>query len=69
MQHCFAIGLALALCAEVNLLAAGPKPVRVLVWDEQQPEQKQAYGAMFLGSKVSTQPRSIRRMSSFGGDI
>jgi trehalose utilization protein len=53
MQHCFAIGLALALCAEVNLLAAGPKPVRVLVWDEQQPEQKQAYGAMFLGETIA----------------
>jgi trehalose utilization protein len=28
-------------------------PVRVLVWDEQQPEQKQAYGDKFLGETIA----------------
>ena len=28
-------------------------PVRVLVWDEQQPEQKQAYGEKFLGETIA----------------
>jgi len=41
-------------------VSAAPKPVRVLVWDEQQPEQKQAYGDRFLGETIaahlSTQP-------------
>ena len=29
--------------------SAADTPLRVLVWDEQQPEQKQAYGDKFLG--------------------
>ncbi len=28
-------------------------PIRVLVWDEQQPEQKQAYGDRFLGETIA----------------
>ncbi len=28
-------------------------PVRILVWDEQQPEQKQAYGDKFLGETIA----------------
>src|SRR4051812_35275078 len=28
-------------------------PIRVLVWDEQQPEQKQAYGEKFLGETIA----------------
>lgn len=43
----------LALCACVFVRAAEPKPVRVLVWDEQQPEQKQAYGEKFLGETIA----------------
>jgi len=34
-------------------LAAEPKPIRVLVWDEQQPQQKKAYGDKFLGETVA----------------
>ena len=30
------------------------KKVRVLVWDEQQPEQKKAYGDLFLGETIAT---------------
>ena len=29
------------------------KPVRVLVWDEQQPQQKDAYGEKFLGETIA----------------
>ncbi|MDZ4404293.1 ThuA domain-containing protein [Prosthecobacter sp.] len=36
-----------------NVIAADPGPVRVLVWDEQQPEQKQAYGDLFLGETIA----------------
>jgi len=32
---------------------ATTKPVRVLVWDEQQPQQKQAYGDKFLGETIA----------------
>jgi trehalose utilization protein len=35
-------------------LAAGkPAPIHVLVWDEQQPAQKQAYGDKFLGQTIA----------------
>jgi trehalose utilization protein len=33
--------------------ASAQKPIRVLVWDEQQPEQKQAYGDKFLGETIA----------------
>jgi len=33
--------------------AADQKPIRVLVWDEQQPAQKQAYGDKFLGQTIA----------------
>ena len=50
----------LTLCACVFAGAAEPKPVRVLVWDEQQPEQKQAYGEKFLGETIAAHSRSSR---------
>ncbi len=34
-------------------LAAEPKPIRVLVWDEQQPEQSKGYGDKFLGETLA----------------
>ena len=34
-------------------LAAEPKPIRVLVWDEQQPQQSQGYGDKFLGETLA----------------
>ena len=41
--------------------ALAQQPIRVLVWDEQQPEQKQAYGEKFLGETIAahlaTKPR------------
>ena len=33
--------------------AMAQSPIRVLVWDEQQPEQKQAYGDKFLGETIA----------------
>jgi trehalose utilization protein len=35
------------------LLPAAKAPIRVLVWDEQQPAQKQAYGDKFLGETIA----------------
>jgi trehalose utilization protein len=48
----FSIGIAL-LAAASGLDAAAPHSVRVLVWDEQQPEQKRAYGEKFLGETIA----------------
>ena len=43
-----------ALFAMTSVLdAAAPHSVRVLVWDEQQPEQKRAYGEKFLGETIA----------------
>jgi trehalose utilization protein len=36
-------------------LAADPKPIRVLVWDEQQPQQSQGYGDKFLGETLAAE--------------
>lgn len=33
--------------------AAEPSPIRVLIWDEQQPAQKEAYGENFLGGTIA----------------
>ena len=41
------------LAAVARLHGADAKPVRVLVWDEQQPEQKKAYGEKFLGETIA----------------
>jgi hypothetical protein len=52
MKHAFVILAAFALClaAPVSALA---NTIRVLVWDEQQPQQKQAYGDKFLGETIA----------------
>jgi trehalose utilization protein len=44
--------VALALVNTLVAFAAGPN-IRVLVWDEQQPQQKQAYGGKFLGETIA----------------
>ena len=38
-------------------LAAEPKPIRVLIWDEQQPQQAQGYGDKFLGETLAAELR------------
>ena len=49
--------LLLSLVLSAHLAAAEDSgeadPVRVLVWDERQPEQKQAYGDKFLGQAIA----------------
>jgi hypothetical protein len=45
--------IGLLLCASAVCDAAEGAVVRVLVWDEQQPEQKQAYGDRFLGETIA----------------
>jgi trehalose utilization protein len=46
--------LALALFASAAFAAdPAPQPIRILVWDEQQPAQKQAYGDQFLGQTIA----------------
>lgn len=49
-QLCFLLG-ALLVLLQPELHAANP--IRVLVWDEQQLEQKQAYGERFLGETIA----------------
>src|SRR5437763_119059 len=47
--------LLLALLSPLAFAAEAPQkqPIRVLVWDEQQPAQKQAYGDKFLGETIA----------------
>jgi trehalose utilization protein len=44
--------IALLLCALVCPIFA-VEPIRVLVWDEQQPQQKEGYGEKFLGETIA----------------
>jgi trehalose utilization protein len=44
--------IAFLLCALVCPIFA-VEPIRVLVWDEQQPQQKEAYGEKFLGETIA----------------
>jgi trehalose utilization protein len=43
----------LALATFFATTAFAADPIRVLVWDEQQPEQKKAYGDKFLGETIA----------------
>lgn len=53
MRRTFA--LALTALASVSPFARGeePRPIRVVVWDERQPEQKEAYDGGFLGDHIA----------------
>ncbi len=52
MKHLLALFASLCVfCGQSR--AADPPPVRVLVWDEQQPQQKQAYDGGFLGEAIA----------------
>ncbi len=53
MKHALTLLTVLLLAPLANLNAATPRPVRVLIWDEQQPEQKRAYGNKFLGETIA----------------
>ncbi len=65
-----ALGIILAMAAS-RFATAAPStesPVRVLIWDEQQPQQKQAYGERFLGETIaahlSQQPGFVVRRAT-----
>ncbi|MBU6301493.1 MAG: ThuA domain-containing protein [Verrucomicrobia bacterium] len=51
MKHPFGFFIIQLLASGTLLHAADP--IRVLVWDEQQPEQKQGYGGKFLGETIA----------------
>ncbi len=53
MKSVLALLAVLWMAPHTMLCAATPRPVRVLVWDEQQPEQKRAYGEKFLGETIA----------------
>src|ERR1043166_913180 len=53
MKNTFILLALLSTAPLANLEAATSRPVRVLVWDEQQPEQKRAYGDKFLGETIA----------------
>src|SRR6185503_18719156 len=53
MKPTFVLLTFLSTAALANVEAATPRPVRVLVWDEQQPAQKRAYGDKFLGETIA----------------
>src|SRR5690242_7402521 len=57
-----AIAIACAAC-QLGGTASAAEPIRVLVWDEQQPEQKQAYGDKFLGETIAAYLASQRGLS------
>src|SRR5437899_3100346 len=51
----FFLGLLIVMTLPTLTRAADPppKPIRVLVWDEQQPAQKKGYGDQFLGQVLA----------------
>jgi len=57
MKPSFAIYVAFMLYPFAALHAA--EPVRVLIWDEQQPQQKQAYGDKFLGETIADHLKNL----------
>jgi trehalose utilization protein len=48
-----AVAAVLTLSSVIHTSAGTPKAVRVLVWDEQQVEQRQAYGSRYLGGTIA----------------
>jgi trehalose utilization protein len=52
MHFSFRLLLGLTLLSRAAF-AADPSPVRVLVWDERQPKQKEAYDGGFLGDAIA----------------
>lgn len=53
MKHSSLILAALSLFAPIVSRGEDTKPIRVLIWDEQQLEQKQAYDPRFLGETIA----------------
>ncbi len=57
MKHHYLILAALSLFAPIVSNGADTKPIRVLIWDQQQPSQKKAYGPNFLGETIAANLR------------
>lgn len=53
VQSVFMKQILISVLAGLVVSAGAEETVRVLVWDEQQPEQKQAYGDRFLGETIA----------------
>ena len=53
MKHTLTTALCAALCAALFCTLHAAEPIRVLVWDEQQPQQKEGYGENFLGETIA----------------
>jgi hypothetical protein len=51
MKHLITV-LSILLLISLSAIQAD-EPIRVLVWDEQQPQQKPAYGEKFLGETIA----------------
>lgn len=47
----------------LSLQLNAAEPIRVLVWDEQQPEQKQGYGERFLGERLAAHLSKLPQLS------
>ncbi len=54
MKHAITILLTAVVLHSLSALHAAD-PIRVLVWDEQQPQQKEGYGEKFLGETIAAQ--------------
>ena len=52
MRH-FLLFLACAITATTLSHAQEPRPIRVVIWDERQPEQKHAYDGSYLGDHIA----------------
>lgn len=53
MSWVLVLALGFGLLPGAGRQAGAAQPLRVLVWDEQQPEQQQAYGKTFLGGTLA----------------
>jgi hypothetical protein len=53
----------LLLACTLTNPATAADPIRVLVWDEQQPEQKKAYGDKFLGETIAAHLATLPGLS------
>jgi trehalose utilization protein len=52
-----------AVLAGLSFAVRAQDEVRVLVWDEQQPEQKQTYGDLFLGETIAAHLKTLPGIS------
>lgn len=69
-RACIAVlGIATLACAvQNNPAAAARKPIRVVIWDEQQPAQKQAY-ENFLGNAIGDYLKKVMKSGEAEFDV